>query len=489
MAILLRVPEVAAGATEALLAQWLVAENTPFRAGDPLALIETDKAVVEIEAEADAVLLRRLAEGGTTVQVGAPMALLGAPSDTAADVGRLLAELGIDHPGPSEPGPAGNGAVPPSEPGPAGSGGASSAAPDRGSASAPESVPGPGSSPGPGAAQGDVSAPVPAAAGSVPRDGSGRIFATPLVRRLLAGSGIALESITGTGPNGRIVRRDAERALAAAAEAAASAGGAPPAADPAPPAAPTPTPAPAPAPAPAVPVPAGPVGGGAVDPELVPHSRIRRAIASRLTASKQTVPHFYLRRTATLDALLDLRARLNEVAPHRVSVNDLLIKAVAVAYQQVPEANVVWTEDGMRRFGTIDVGVAIAAERGLVTPVVRDVGRSSPGTVAAAVRGFADAADSGRLAQRDLEGGTITVSNLGMHGVEEFSAIINPPQSAILAVGAGRQEPVVEDGEVRVRTRMTLVLSADHRAVDGLLAARWMAALVAAVEEPLRLLA
>ncbi|MFC7641175.1 2-oxo acid dehydrogenase subunit E2 [Streptosporangium lutulentum] len=225
------------------------------------------------------------------------------------------------------------------------------------------------------------------------------------------------------------------------------------------------------------------------DFEEIPHSRLRRAVAGRLTESKQTIPHFYLRRNARIDALLALRSQLNDVSPHRISVNDLVLRAVAIAHVEVPDANVIWTEEGMRRFESVDIGVAIASERGLVTPVLRGVQNAAPSAVARQVGAYVRQANEGKLLQSDLEGGSISVTNLGMFGVDEFSAIINPPQSAILAVGAGKAVPVVADGAIEVGTVMSLVLSVDHRAIDGALAARWMAALVTSIEEPLRLLA
>jgi pyruvate dehydrogenase E2 component (dihydrolipoamide acetyltransferase) len=221
----------------------------------------------------------------------------------------------------------------------------------------------------------------------------------------------------------------------------------------------------------------------------IPHTRLRRAVASRLTASKQTIPHFYVKRTARIDALLALRKQLNEVSPEKISVNDLVLRAVAVAHRAVPEANVIWTDDALRQFESADVAVAIASERGLVTPVLRAVETLSPSAIASQVKAFVVQANEGKLQQRDLEGGSISVTNLGMFGVEEFSAIINPPQSAILAVGAGAPTAVVVDGAVEVATQMALVLSVDHRAIDGALAALWMGALIQAFEEPLRLVA
>lgn len=387
MATLLRVPEVATGSTEAVLTEWLVPENVAFAAGAAIAVLETDKAAVEVEAEADAMILRRLVNGGSTVEVGTPIAVLGKAGE---DVSAVLAELGTPSPAPSIP------------------------------VIQPE-----------------------------------RVFASPLARKLLKQAGITPAEVTGTGPNGRIVRKDAEAAITQSRTTA------------------------------PVPVIAPPTETGFTD---VPHSRIRHVIASRLTASKQTIPHFYVRRTARVDALLALRKQVNEVSPDRISVNDLIIKAVAVAHRAVPEANVIWTDDAMRRYESVDVGVAIASERGLVTPVLRAVESSSLSTISNQVKAFAQAADDGKLKQRDLDGGTITVSNLGMYGVDEFAAIINPPQSAILAVGAGKPAPAVVDGELTVATQLTLVLSVDHRAIDGALAAQWLAALVDALEQPLRLL-
>jgi pyruvate dehydrogenase E2 component (dihydrolipoamide acetyltransferase) len=216
---------------------------------------------------------------------------------------------------------------------------------------------------------------------------------------------------------------------------------------------------------------------------------MRRAIAQRLTVAKQTIPHFYLKRTAGIDALLALRAQLNEVSPRKISVNDLVLRAVALAHQAVPEVNVIWTDDALRQFDSVDVGVAIAGSRGLVTPVLRGVERTPPSAIAGQVQEFVRQAGDGTLRQGDLEGGSITVTNLGMFGVDEFSAIINPPQSSILAVGAGTRTPIVVDDRIEIATRLSLVLSVDHRAIDGAPAARWMTALVRTLEEPFRLVA
>ena len=409
---LLLVPEVAAGATEVVLSEWLVADGTSFRAGDPIAVIETEKAIVEVEAEAGATLLKALVGSGATVGVGSPMALLGAPDDVGGDLDAMLAGLGI-------------GDAPEVE--------AVSTSFDRPAAPVVE----------------PVETPMPAPF---------RTFVSPIARKLLRDAGVPVDGITGTGPSGRIVRRDVEAALANA-----------------------------PNPDVVSDVEVVATGTSTSSMSEVPHSRLRKAIAHRLTESKQTVPHFYLKRTAVLDELLALRAKLNEVASARISVNDFLIRAIAVAHTKVSDANVIWTEDALRRFEHVDVAVAMASARGLVTPVLRNVEASSLSAISAQVKAFAQQADAGRLQQRDLEGGSISISNLGMYGVEEFAAIINPPHSAILAVGAARATAVIEKGKVKAATTVDLVLSVDHRAIDGALAAQWMAALVDALEHPLQL--
>jgi pyruvate dehydrogenase E2 component (dihydrolipoamide acetyltransferase) len=449
MATLLRVPEVAAGATEAILSEWLLEEKASFRAGDPVVTLETDKALVEVPAEADGVLLRPLATQGDTVAVGSPMALLGDESEREADIDRLLSELGIQS--------ATSGAEPGEQPDAA-----------------------PAVSPGGGA-----TVPPPAADADVLRS----IIISPIARRMLREAGLSAADLPpGTGPNGRIVRRDVEEAISrhhAIADAAApdaKAETAPQGGQEAPVVASTESTT-----APHLPTTQASAGRPDHSVVTIPHTRLRRAIATRLTASKRDIPHFYLKRAARLDALLSLRAQLNEVSAHRISVNDLVVRAAALALQKVPEANVAWTDEGMLQFATSDVAVAIASQRGLVTPVLRSVEDLSPAAIARHVAAYVRNADDGILRQSDLEGGSLTVTNLGMYGVDEFSAIINPPQSAILAVGAARPEPIVEENQVTVATRLSLVLSVDHRAIDGALAARWLEALVSSLEQPLRL--
>jgi pyruvate dehydrogenase E2 component (dihydrolipoamide acetyltransferase) len=428
MAELFRMPAVAADAATAVLSAWQVAEGASFTKDDALVSIETDKAEVDVSAERDGVLLKALYEAGVEIEVGDPIAVLGAVGEQAGDLDALLAELGVAAPGEARQ--AVRRDVPEEPAAPAPSAAPASGAPERG----------------------------------------GRIFSSPLARRLAREAGLGIETLTGTGPGGRVVRRDVE---AAAADRRTQ-----PTEPPAPPA------PPAAAPAPQATTPAAP---GAGDHEDIAHTRMRRAIARRLTESKQHTPHFYLRATCAVDELLALRQRINAVSPVRISVNDLLIKAVATAHTQVPEMNAVWQPDAVRRFHAVDVSVAIATDTGLVTPVLRGIENLSVSAIATRTRAFAERARSGGLVPADLEGGSITVSNLGMYGVEEFAAIINPPQAAILAIGAARDEAVVRDGAVTAAKVLGVVLSVDHRPVDGAVAARWLAAFTEAVENPVRL--
>jgi pyruvate dehydrogenase E2 component (dihydrolipoamide acetyltransferase) len=423
-----------------------VTESASFRAEDVLATVETDKAVVDVEAEQPGVVVRLLVAAGTTVEVGAPIAVLAEPGETVDDVDALLAALGVADGAASPPDPEG--------------------APDQ-----PASPPVPE----------QLAVAAVGAAGLAPSadvgssNGHGRVFASPLARRLARDAGVALGSIAGSGPGGRIVRRDVE-AAAAAAPAVAQV-----------PSSPEPV-----APEPLVTEPAAPVAGapahaagaGFTD---VPHTPMRRAIARRLTESKQTIPHFTVRATLRVDRLLALRAEINALPDAgRVSVTDLLVKAAAVAHTRVPAVNAIWTPEATRRFEAVDVAVAVSTGTGLLTPVLRGVEALPIAAVASGTRELAERARAGRLRQDELEGGALTITNLGMYGTEEFAAIINPPQSAILAVGAARREPAVDDdGSLVAATVLRVTLSADHRVIDGALAAEWMAAFTALVEQPL----
>jgi pyruvate dehydrogenase E2 component (dihydrolipoamide acetyltransferase) len=433
-------PEVAAATTEAVLAEWLVAEGAAVAAGEAIATVETEKALVDIEADADGVVLKLLVPGSAKVEVGSPIAVLGAVGERVDDLAALLAELGITEAAePVEP-------VEPVDPG-------------SGAPVVPDAPLAPDAPTAPGA---------PAVNGS--SGSNGRIFASPLARKLASDNGLAVEQITGTGPRGRILRRDVDQALAVRSSV------------------PEET-APAPRPVVEEPAPAPVSRPATTSHDDIPHTRLRRAVAARLQQSKREAPHFYLRATIRADRLVALRAEINEGATTRVSLNDLVVKAVAAAHVRVPEMNATWTEDAVRRPHQVDIAIAVATERGLVTPVVRDVASLTVTALAATVQDLASRARDGRLKQDELEGGTISVTNLGMYGVEEFAAIINPPHAAILAVGAVREEPVVVDGALAVGKVLTVTLSVDHRPVDGVVAARWLSAFVELVEHPARALA
>jgi pyruvate dehydrogenase E2 component (dihydrolipoamide acetyltransferase) len=339
-----------------------------------------------------------------------------------------------------------------------------------------------GVSPGNGATPTTAPEVVPEAPAAVAGNGASRRFASPLARRIATEAGLLVTDLLGTGPGGRIVRRDVEAALAQrVAHEEADLHDASPA-----------LPGP-PAPALEVPTAVPTANAGHPTQEAAgftdqPLSRMRKAVAARLTESKATAPHFYVRGVARVDALLQMRADLNDGADVRISVNDLVVKAVAKAHQLVPEMNVVWTGEAIRSFTGVDVAVAVATEKGLLTPVLTAVEQRTITDVARATQDFVARARAGRLQQSELEGGSVTVTNLGMYGVEEFAAIINPPQAAILAVGAARQEAVVTDSRVEAATVLRVTLSVDHRPVDGAIAARWMSAFVSLLERPVRIL-
>ncbi|MFE4972764.1 dihydrolipoamide acetyltransferase family protein [Kitasatospora sp. NPDC056651] len=457
MAELFRMPAVAADDTTGVLSAWQVAEGAAFAADDALISVETDKAEVDVPAERPGVLLKTLYEPGAEIEVGTPVAVLGAPGESVGDLDALLAELGVAFAG-------GAGVIRPER----------RTVPDTPAPAAPG--PGPGTAPDAGPRPPAPAAPAaPPATGAGPAPGA-RLFTSPLARRLAREAGLEPAELTGTGPGGRIVRRDVEAAVAARPHRPEPST---PPREPADRAAP---PAPPQVRAPAAP--AAPEGAGHQD---IPHTRMRRAIAARLTESKQHTPHFYLRATCEVDELLAFRQRINAASPVKVSLNDILVKAAALAHTAVPEMNATWHADAVRRYESVDVSIAVATDGGLLTPVLRGVERMSLSAVATATRDHAERARSGTLRQADLEGGSLTISNLGMYGVEEFAAIINPPQAAILAVGAVRDAAVVRDGAVTAVKAMTVVLSVDHRPVDGAVAARWLAAFTGALADPIRI--
>ncbi len=449
MSTTIRMPEVLANVTEAAVQKWLVAPGDEVAVGQPFAEIETEKAVVEFAAETAGTVLELLVGEGDSIDVGAPIAIVGEAGEVALPASPAAAPAAEES----------DGAAPaaPSDP-ESGAPVAEVAAPAVDAAAAASSAAG---------AAGPVAEPTPA---SAPNDG-GRRFMSPLVRRLAREHGINLAGVTGSGPDGRIVRRDITALLENGAAA---------------PAAEAPAAAAAPAAAPVAPSVAAPAPDGV---EVVPHSRMRATIARRLTESKNSVPHFYLTADCRVDALLDMRKQINAGGQVKVSVNDLVVKAVAGAFRDVPESNRTWSDDGMVIHDSVDIGIAVSLDDGLVVPVVRGVEGLSVSALGARIAELAGRGREGRLTLAELEGGSFTVSNLGMYGTQAFSAIINPPHAGILAVGAASARPVVVDGALEVGQVMTVTLSADHRSWDGALAARWLAAFVARIENPLSILA
>ncbi|MBN9887708.1 pyruvate dehydrogenase complex dihydrolipoamide acetyltransferase [Salipiger abyssi] len=431
---------------EGTLAKWLVKEGDTVNSGDILAEIETDKATMEFEAVDEGTIGKILIEEGSEgVKVNTPIAVLLEEGESADDIETSSA------PAPAEEKPA---------PAPAAD-------------EKPE--------PGPQQAAAAATPATPAPAAPEAADGS-RIFATPLARRIAADKGLDLTQIKGSGPHGRIVKADVEGAKAAPAEKAAPAAAEAPAAK-----------------ADAVAMPASP-GAEQVKKmyegrnyEEVKLDGMRKTVASRLTEAKQTIPHFYLRRDIKLDALLKFRSQLNKQLEGRgvkLSVNDFVIKASALALQSVPDANAVWAGDRILKLTPSDVAVAVAIEGGLFTPVLKDAEMKSLSALSAEMKDLAGRARNKKLAPHEYVGGSFAISNLGMYGIDNFDAVINPPHGAILAVGAGVKKPVVgADGELTVATVMSVTLSVDHRVVDGALGAELLQAIVENLENPMVMLA
>lgn len=426
MAIEIKLPSVAAGMEEATLVRWVKSEGESVAKGEILAELETDKAVMEMEAEASGVLGHVLVPGNTGgVPVGTVIGVLMESGEEAS----ALAGYSAEPSAAAERAPAG--------------------APGGATADTPRS---------------DRSGITPVPRSPRPAEGAeGRIFASPLARRLAAEQGFALEGLTGSGPHGRIVRLDVNRAREAAPADVAA--------------------------APAV----GTVAASNERVETIPHSGMRKTIARRLSESKQQVPHFYLTIDCLLDELHELRERLNAKGEraeprYRLSVNDFVAFAAARALRRVPEVNASWSDEAVLQYRDVDICVAVATSGGLVTPVVREADRKGLAALSGEIRELAHRARDGKLAPADYLGGGFTISNLGMYGVREFAAIVNPPQAAILAVGVVEKRPVVRDDQLAVGNLMTLTLSADHRVVDGAVGARFLAELKVLLEDPLELL-
>ncbi|APG90877.1 pyruvate dehydrogenase complex dihydrolipoamide acetyltransferase [Sinorhizobium americanum] len=446
MPINITMPALSPTMEEGNLAKWLVKEGDKVKSGDVIAEIETDKATMEVEAVDEGTVARIVVPAGTEgVKVNALIAVLAADGEDVSTAAK-----------------GGNGAA-----APASAAKAEAAAPAAPAAPAPTAAP---------TASAASATPAPAAG-----DGK-RVFSSPLARRLAKEAGIDLSAIAGSGPYGRVVKKDVETAV--------SGGTAKPAA------------APAAAQAPA----AAPLAKGMSEDavlklfeagsyELVPHDGMRKTIAKRLQESKQTIPHFYVSLDCQLDALLALRAQLNAAAPekdgkpvYKLSVNDMVIKALALALRDVPDANVSWTDTNMVKHKHADVGVAVSIPGGLITPIVRQAELKSLSAISNEMKDLGKRAKERKLKPEEYQGGTTAVSNMGMMGVKDFAAVVNPPHATILAVGAGEERVIVKNKEMVVANMMTVTLSTDHRCVDGALGAELLGAFKRYIENPMGML-
>lgn len=425
MPIQILMPALSPTMTEGKLAKWLIKEGDTVKAGDIMAEIETDKATMEFEAVDEGVLEKILVpEGSEGVAVNTPIATLRGEDEKA----------GAAAPAPK---PA--------------------AAPAQAPAAAPAA-----SAPAP------VAAPAAAAA---PAKSGDRVIASPLARRIASDAKIDLKAVAGSGPHGRVVKADVEAAIAGGGAKA----------------------APAAAAKAAAPGPSGPGARQLADLLKMPYrveplTSMRKTIARRLTESKQTVPHFYLTIDCELDDLLNLRSRLNAKAASKVSVNDFVVRAVALALKKVPAANGSYDDSGLIYYEHADVSVAVATPNGLITPIVKQAESKGLAQIAAETKDLAARARDGKLKPEEFQGGTFSVSNLGMFGIKEFAAVINPPQGCILAVGAGEQRAVVKNGALAVATVMSCTLSVDHRVVDGAVGAEFLQVFKGYIEDPLTML-
>lgn len=452
MPIKILMPALSPTMSEGNLARWLKKEGDEIKSGDVIAEIETDKATMEFEAVDEGRLGKIVIPDGTEgVKVNDVIAILLEEGEEAGDLDAAAAEPAEDT--PAAPAPAASGSQEASD--------------------APQDD----------ARTGKATAPAPAAAapGSNGHAESGqRIFASPLARRMAKQANLDLSGIKGSGPHGRIIKADIEAAGSGAAKAAPAAKEGAAASKPAEaaPAAKAPEPIMAP-----VDVPSEPH-------DVIQLNSMRKTIARRLTQSKQTVPHFYLTVDVNLDALMEMRATLNgrAGADYKLSVNDFVIKAVAVALKRKPDANAAWGGDKVFRFKDVDISVAVAIEGGLITPIVRRADQKGLATISNEMKDLAKRAREGKLKPEEFQGGGFSISNLGMFGVREFAAVINPPQACILAVGAGEKRAVVVGDEIKIATIMTVTLSVDHRVVDGALGAEVLAEFKKLIEEPLSLL-
>jgi pyruvate dehydrogenase E2 component (dihydrolipoamide acetyltransferase) len=434
-------PALSPTMTEGTLARWLKKEGDQVKAGDVIAEIETDKATMEVEAVDEGVLGKILVADGTSgVKVNDPIAVLIEP-------GEKVAAAAEKKPAPKQ---------------------------DAGEVAAPVQD----TAPKPEAAK-----PSPVANGHA---GDDRVFASPLARRMADQAGVKLAEVKGSGPNGRIVRADIEAAHKPGPKAAPTPIAAPQMATPVKPAMATP--------AAATPVKRAPSVQIDAPGTKLPLSMIKRVTARRLTESKQSVPHFYVSIDVELDALLKLRADLNSRSPKdgsgafKLSVNDMLIKACAVTLRMVPRVNASFTDDGIFMYDDVDISVAVSIPDGLITPIIRKADQKGLAAISNEGKELFARAKTGKLKPEEFQGGSFSISNMGMYGVRDFAAIINPPQAAILAVAAGEPRPVVKNGALAIAIVMTCTLSVDHRVIDGALAAEWISQFKKIVEDPLSLM-
>jgi pyruvate dehydrogenase E2 component (dihydrolipoamide acetyltransferase) len=435
MPVEILMPALSPTMEEGTLAKWLKAEGDTIAAGDVICEIETDKATMEFEAVDEGTLGKIIVPDGTAgVKVNQLIGIVLEEGEDASALDGFQA--------------GGGASAPKAEAGPAAKAEAASA----------------------------TKAEAPASASASAKSAGERVFASPLARRMAEQEGLDLKAISGTGPKGRIVKQDIESALKAGTGKAAPAAAAP-----------------ASVATQAAPAPAKPAALPDAPHTAVPNSTMRKVIAKRLTESKQTVPHFYLTVDVELDALLALRKDLNARAEglgqsYKLSVNDLIIKAVALALKQVPAANASWTDEAIILWTDVDVSIAVATDGGLITPIIRKADQKGLATISNEMKELAKKARDGKLKPEEFQGGGFTISNLGMFGIRDFAAIINPPQGCILAVGAGEERPVVKGGALAVATVMSCTLSVDHRVVDGAVGAQFMAAFKKLIQDPMAMM-
>jgi pyruvate dehydrogenase E2 component (dihydrolipoamide acetyltransferase) len=493
MAQILDMPQLSDTMKVGVLQKWRKNEGDSVEPGEVIAEVETDKAVMDFEAFDKGVLLKRLIADGASVPVGTPIAIIGKAGD---DIAALIEEA-KSRAGGAKPAAKAEAPNPAAAPAP--------------KAEAPKAAP--AARPAPAPANGQVAAARPAAPRAAPAAAAptGKVLASPLARRLATDLGIDLRSVRGTGPGGRIVERDVKTAsadmgtlegspippamdYAGQSPASSTPGGAASnvdwhAAEEAPSTAPR---ASAAAPLPAQLVPerrteARPAAPPPADDVVKPLSMMRRTIATRLLESKTTIPHFYLTADVDMDAAMEFREQVAQVHGAKLSVNDLVLKACALAMRRIPEANASFTEEAIIQHARVDIGMAVAIEDGLITPVIRDADKKTIGQIAAEAREMAGRARERKLRPEEFSGATFSVSNLGMMGIRDFAAIINPPEGAILAVGTVRKEPVVKGDKIVVGQRMSITLSCDHRVIDGALGAKVLQAIVGILEKPISL--